>query len=152
LETVIYCSYSQIVGPNKRWRVGLTHSFRDSLASWESHSLEPFIDFLRHVAQFSKGTCEAILEAGVDEPICDQCSRLSCRDRAGRTSSNVSPLCRIQHFTSYSHDWKIISGHPCYILWTTHPHLPTIHRIQNRQTERVTVWHSVEREHIPYLI
>jgi hypothetical protein len=136
-------------------------AFRNSVASWESHSLAPFIDFLRHVAHSTEEACEAVLEAGVMDLlmklyVTNFRDPLAESERGGfhRTSTlhAASNTLLLTLISGSERGPEVIRGHPCHILWSTNLQLPFTCSIQDREMHRVKVWHSATREHIMWRI
>jgi hypothetical protein len=131
-----------------------------SLAKWESHSLEPFIIFLRQLADRGDLACEAILEGGVTDYLLhlyvSNFSDPLAKEEQGdfyRTSTLYAACNSLLLALSSSHKGlDFICGHPFHVLWSTRPELPFTPLVRDRVARRVEVWKSLRNELILWRI
>jgi hypothetical protein len=130
------------------------HEYVNSLAKWESHSLEPFIIFLCQLADKGDLVCKAILGGGVmdyllhlyalnfSDPLAEKDHGVFYR------TSTLYAACNslILALSGARRGLDLICGHPFHVLWSTRPELPFTSLVQNRAAQRVEVWRSLGSE------
>ncbi|RDB20023.1 hypothetical protein Hypma_013045 [Hypsizygus marmoreus] len=129
-------------------------AYQASLATWESHSLVPFVEFLSQVAQAHSQVESAILLGGMMEFLLNAYAT-NFRDPLAETEpgsfhrkSTLQAACDflLSTLSTRRSSLDIICGHPFHVLWSVRPQLPFTSLIHDREKRRAEVWNSLTRD------
>lgn len=128
-------------------------AYRDSIANWESHSLEPFVDFLCQVAQSSKPVVleNSVVNFLLQLYVTNFRDPLATTEPAGfHRQSTLYAAC--SRFLAAVSDSKkgldLIYGHPLHVIWSKQPQLAFTTLVQNRELRRIDMWRLTNREYV----